>query len=267
MIWRIAGILVWMAAAQAAPREVIAVTDEIQPMAALAGFLETNGYAVAVLDQPKFLARRPAGPPYAMLMYIHNNLDAAAEAALIAYARGGGRLVVLHHGIASAKMRNKQWLPFAGIVLLARDHPAHPWKVAFGDVEVVNLNPGHYVTSHKVNYDRTVAYRPRDEPSVEQQLPGFLLPDTEIYFNQLFSDGRQKTVLLGLKSRVEGALHTDDRAGWYKPVEKGHLFYFQQGHHARDFEHPAFRQIILNSLEWPPEPRPQAPSNRSAFSR
>ncbi len=256
MIGRIAGLLIGIAAAQAGPRGVIAVTDEIQPLAPLAVFLEKNGYAVELLEQPKFLARKPAAPPYAMLMYVHNNLDAAAEAAMIAYARGGGRLVVLHHGIASAKMRNQQWLPFAGIVLLARDDPRHPWKVAFGDVEVVNLQPGHYVTSHQVVYDRTVAYRPRDEPSAEQHLPGFLLPDTEIYFNQLFSDGRQKTVLLGLKSRVEGAVHTDDRAGWYKPVEKGHLFYFQQGHHARDFEHPAFRQIILNSLEWQPGKRP-----------
>ena len=66
---------------------------------------------------------------------------------------------------------------------MPRDSPTSPWKVIRGDVQVINLRPGHYVTSHKVRWDRTVAYTPSDAPSVEQQLPAIELPNTEAFLN------------------------------------------------------------------------------------
>jgi len=239
----------WLA--WAAP-EVLVVGDEEKPLAALGAFLGKHGHSFRYLDQAGYRARKPGPAPAAMMMYVHNTLDDDTEAALISYTRQGGRLIILHHGLASARMRNKEILPFAGMVLMPRDSTAHPWKVIWGDVEIVNLRPGHYVTSHNVRYDRTIAYTPSEGLSVEKRLPGFVLPDTEAYLNQLFSDARSKTVLLGFTCQCKEGTYTQDRAGWYLPVEKGHLFYFQQGHHARDFDNPSFRQIILNSLNWQP---------------
>ena len=242
------------AALLAAPAaaEVVIVHDEEKPMAVLAAFLQKNGQNVQVLDQAGFRSRKSSRPPDAIVMYIHQQIEPEVEQAMIAYTRAGGRLVLLHHGIASAKMRSPQWLPFHGVRLMPRDSLEYPWRVAWGDVQLVNLRPGHYLTSHNVKWDRTVAYTPSDGPSTEQQLPAIELPDTEAYLNQLFTDGRAKTVLLGLKCRAEGMLHMQDRAGWTMPAGKGHIVYFQQGHHPRDFEHPSFSQMILNSLRWTP---------------
>lgn len=232
---------------------VLIVADEWEPMEALSDLLRTGGdYNVRRVDQSgPDLDLRQFG---AVFVYVHTVLQAHIEDALIDYALDGGRLVMLHHTIASAKVANPKWLRFTGIHIAPRDDPGHPWRVVRGTHTVVNLQPGHYITSHSVPYDRTVVYRPSDVPSVPGAYPALDLHDTEVFLNQHFTDGREKTVLLGFQvtDPQTGNVITQDRSGWYKSVGKGWLFYLQPGHAASDFRHSGFGQIILNCLDWEP---------------
>ena len=77
---------------------------------------------------------------------------------------------------------------------------------------------------------------------------------TEVFLNQHFTDGREKTVLFGFQiaDPDTGVVHMQDRAGWYKAVGAGLVFYLQPGHAASDFQNPNFAQIVLNCLQWQP---------------
>jgi hypothetical protein len=236
----------------AAGPPVYIVHDEAAPMEALAAALEAAGYTAFVDEQAPFAERLKQSAPQAVFMYVHGDTAPGVEVDLINYAAEGGRLIILHHGIASAKVRSKRWLPFAGIAILPREHATHPWRVLRGDVKVVNLQPHHYVTTHNVDYPDKVSYLPSDEPSTEQRFGGFSLPDTEMFLNQHFTDGRRKTVLLGAQVVVDGKTYAQDRAGWMMPAGSGHVFYFQQGHRAEDFQNPTFLQILLNAVSWKP---------------
>ena len=185
-------------------------------------------------------------------MYIHNAFDPKVETALIQWTERGGRLIVLHHGMASGKMKSRLWPKFMGVEIRRRDDPHHPWKVFRGTFEVVNLQPDHWIVSNGVRWLKTTSYTPSDEPSTPQELPSFDLPDTELFHNQLFTDGRRKTILLGMKGNVEGRTIMQDRAGWLMPAGRGWIVYFQMGHQARDFEYPAYLQMILNAISWKP---------------
>ena len=129
----------------------------------------------------------------------------------------------------------------------------YAWKDPI-DLTLVNLNPNHYVTNHKVNWDETVTYASSDRPSVEREYPAFTLEHAEAYVNHKFTDGREKTVLAGFKwlDDRNGELYMQDRAVWYKPKGKGMIFYFKPGHSSKDFENPRFSQMVLNSVLWTP---------------
>ena len=236
----------------AEPRSYL-LHDEAEPIRALARFLERNGHRVSVEDQATFRRHMHSISAEAVFMYIHGEFDPEIEDFLIAYAERGGRLIVLHHGMASGKMASKRWMPFLGVKIFPHDDPDYPWRVLRGDFRLVNLSPSHYVTCHDVRYAKTVSYRPSDAPSTEQQLPAIELPDTEIFLNQVFTDGRRKTVLFGFKTEVDGKACMQDRAGWMMPCGEGFVFYFQPGHHARDFQNRDYAQILLNAVEWAPD--------------
>jgi len=244
--------LVWPSITFAAEPMVYIVHDEAEPMEMLGAALESAGYTTFVEEQTPFVQRLRDIVPRAIFMYVHGDMSSGVEIDLINYAAKGGRLIIMHHGIASAKVRSRRWLPFLGISILSRDHATHPWRVLRGDVQVVNLRRDHYVTTHKVEYPHKVSYRPSDEPSTEQDLDGFTLPDTEMFLNQHFTDGRRKTVLIGSQIVVDGETYAQDRAGWMMPMGSGHVFYFQQGHRAEDFQNPTFMQILLNAVSWKP---------------
>ncbi len=251
-------------AADAARRRVFIVADEKPAMDVLAGFLRGEpGCEVTYFDTadlPADLSGWAAG-----FMYVHKPLPRAAEKALIAYATGGGRLIVLHHGIASGKMRNPAWMRLCGMYIAPRDDPEHPWKVEGNTTHtLVNLRPGHYITSHKVVWDRWERYRSSDAPSRPARLPAMDLEGTEIFLNQHFTDGREKTVLLGFIWRGEDRTVMQDRSGWLKRTGRGWLIYFQPGHTAGDFRHPGFRQMLWNCLTWDPS---AAPDGREAVVR
>ena len=232
---------------------VLIVADEREPMDALAEALRAKGRYQVQYVEPKALPR-DLGDYAAVFMYIHGSMTRPTERALIAYAHGGGRLVILHHGIASARIKNPAWLRLTGMHIAPRNDRKHPWKVLGNTTHtLVNLQPRHYVTSHNVTYDRTVEYLSSDSPSLPARYPALEMTNTEVFLNQHFTDGREKTVLFGfLAEDAAGKTIMRDRSGWYKPAGKGWVFYLQPGHRAADFKNVAYCQIILNCLSWQP---------------
>ncbi|HWQ55404.1 MAG TPA: DUF4350 domain-containing protein [Bryobacteraceae bacterium] len=245
-------LLGFLLAALVPAQPVYIVHDDPAPMQALAAGYRQHGLNVRLEDQRVFRGTAESRPAQAIVMYVHGTLDPEVERRLIGYAERGGRLIVLHHGAASGKVAATRWLPFLGLEILPRGAPEHAWDVLRGECRLVNLNPSHYVTSHGVVYDRRIRYTPSDSPSSAQQLPAIVLPATEIFLNQLFTDGRRKTVLLGLNTTIGGKQYTQDRGGWLLPAGEGHVFYFQAGHQASDFEHPGYARILLNAVLWRP---------------
>jgi hypothetical protein len=236
---------------------LVIVADEWKPMDALAEFLaNTAGYRVEKVGKdalPADLAARPA-----VFMYIHSKMDADTEKALVDYAAGGGRLIILHHGIASARVANPLWLRMTGIGILPRNDPKAPWRVVGNTTHtLVNLAPGHHITSHKVAYDREAEYTSPDDAARSGKRQAIDLPKTEVFLNQQFTDGDAKTVLFGsaCTDPETGESFMQDRGGWLKAWEKGWVIYLQPGHAESDFRNGAFLQIIWNTLTWtPPAP-------------
>ena len=72
--------------------------------------------------------------------------------------------------------------------------------------------------------------------------------------NHKFTDGREKTVLMGLKFLDErnDQMFMQDRAGWLKGHGEGEVIYLMPGHAATDFENDNFAQMIMNSITWAP---------------
>src|SRR5690349_20965650 len=85
--------------------DVLIVADEFPAMQVVAEQLKSVEHRKSQVIAQGHL---PALEPFeAVVVYIHKGLDAAAEHAFIGYARGGGRLVLLHHSISSGKRQNR----------------------------------------------------------------------------------------------------------------------------------------------------------------
>jgi Trehalose utilisation len=229
------------------------VGDEPVPMQTLKRVLESSAHQVTLFEQKDF-ASSGGQKPAAILMYVHGELEESVGKRLIAFTREGGRLVILHHGIASAKNKSPYWMEFVGMEILPKNAPEYPWAVIYGvEFEMVNLAPGHPVTTQHVSYTGTTAYsRSEQQQSKEENLASFVVPDTEAYLNQQFRPGYQRTLLFGMKCKdpVGGAVYMQDTGGWVMRAGKGWVFYLQPGHFGRDFEVPQLRQVLLNCLSW-----------------
>ena len=81
-------------------------------------------------------------------------------------------------------------MALAGMHIAPRDAPEAPWRVVANVTHtLVNLNLGHYITTHGVEYDGLVTYRPSDHPSTPGRFPALHFPNTELFLNQQFTDG------------------------------------------------------------------------------
>ncbi len=228
-------------------------------MEALARYLAARGVSAGIVDQ----ASLPADWSHfdAVIGYIHGRLEEAAELKFISYAESGGRLVLLHHTISSGKARNRYLFDFLGIELTEPEKAREPtvpgghyaWREPV-EQTIVNLSPGHFLTSHEVRWPEKMLYRSSDEPSVAQEQPALTLGNSEVYVNHKFKDGRVKTVLLGFRWTDErnGQVYMQDRAAWYKRCGKGLVFYLQPGHTTQELENPVLARIILNAILWEP---------------
>lgn len=242
--------------------KVLVIQDEMPTVEVLEKYLSQEGkLEVEIVDQ----AHLPTDMSIyrAVIGYIHGNLEVPTEKAIIEYTEKGGRFICLHHSISSGKARNKFYFDFLGIQL---DHPEfsrHPVKPGEGygwfhdgDKGVLfilaNLNPYHYITNHNINWGQPISYISSDGPATEAHYSSISLPKTEVYLNHKFTDGREKTVLCGLKfyDPRNGEIFMQDRAVWLKPHGKGTIVYIMPGHTPADYENPNIAQMILNAIMW-----------------
>ncbi len=240
--------------------KILIVHDELPQMEILARFLrEDGGLDVTVVEQSSLPEDWSAYR--AAIAYIHRVLEVPAEKAIIAYTENGGRFIALHHSISSKKADNEFYFDFLGIRLdnpKAAKNPVMPgggygWREEV-TLTLVNLSPAHYITSHNVTWGDEIPYTPSDQPSVEALYPSISLHETEVYLNHKFTDGREKTVLWGIKffDDRNGQLFMQDRGAWVKKYGKGEVVYLMPGHAATDFENDKFAQMILNAITWEP---------------
>ena len=222
-----------------AAKSILIVSDGV-PTQILAVQLKSRGIDSEIVSADRIPAKLSAYP--AVIVYLRDVLADAAEKAFIAYANSGGRLIALDQSISSQKRKNPAWLNFLGVSLPEGDAAHGGYRFFSGvNVTIVNLAPDNWITTHEVHYDERTQYRGADREALE-------LPATGIYVNQLLDGPR--TVLLGLKFRDEktGASFEQDIAGWYKKTGKGSVMYFMPGHNGREFEEPAYAQILANAV-------------------
>jgi len=231
-------------------KKILIVADEWPQMDTMAAKLdEYVDYDIQKAEQEKIDSDLSAFD--FVFMYVHKPLIRYVEKALIDYTNDGGSLIVLHHGIASAKMQNPMWLDFLGIQLFPRDHPEYPWGVIAQTTHtMVNLYPGHFITTNGIRYEKAIQFHSEYDTIFHGEFPAFDLPDTEIFLNQRIKDD-QIQVLFGFKNSDGSRMQPT--SGWYKQSGKGRIFYFQAGHSPADFENPNFIRVLLNSMEWQPD--------------
>ena len=255
LCYAICAMMFFVVGSALAGEQVLVVHDELPQMELLAGFLkEGYGYDLDLRTQPEMPADISAYK--AVIVFVHGKLFEEPEKAFIAYAKAGGRLIVLHHSISSGKRNNKYWFNFLGIKL-----PQGSWQEGgYKWIEpvrqkVVNINPGHYITSHEVKYDGKISFE--SEKVKAGEYPYFALKkNSEVYLNHTFTDGNEKTLLLGFiydGEKIGGRKIMQHTSGWLKKVGKGWLIYLQPGHSVEDVQSKPFRQIIVNAIRWKPE--------------
>ncbi|WP_159475065.1 ThuA domain-containing protein [Dyadobacter sp. 3J3] len=225
---------------------VLIVADEIPAMEILAKALKTHenidSKIVLQTQLPNDLSDYKA-----VLVYIHQDISPEAENVFVNYTKAGGKLILLHHSISSMKRKNAEWFPFLGVELPKGDISDGGYSYV-GDIsmEVVNLFPRHFITTHKISYPEKISYR-RESENEEKQLKGYPLFHTEGFVNHKLSG--HKTILMGFKfTDKKGKTWMQDRAAWCMKAEKGWIFYLQPGHAMTDFENTINARIVMNAV-------------------
>jgi Trehalose utilisation len=241
MLSRIAFWAAMACAPAMAATDILMVADEIPAMEVLSKQLQTRiGVTSTITTQDK-MPGDLAGYR-AVMVYIHKSIGAPAEEAFIQYAKGGGKLFLLHHSISSGKRENKNWFPFLDISLPNKPYAEGGYKYFDpADFDVVNLAPGNYITTHDVQFPDKVMFDGKE-------MAAFPVKDTEVYLNHVFSGPR--TTLLGIKytDKTTGKVYEQPTAGWYRPADKGMVFYFMVGHKATDYDNAVYAQILANAV-------------------
>ncbi len=218
----------------------------------LAAKLKTLTGLDADVVSPATLPEKPQ-PYAAVLVYTHLIIPDEMEAALIAYTKPGGKLIVIHHGISRVKQRNKNGLPFLGAPL-ATGKPVVQGgynNMTNVNVDVVNLALDNWVTTHDVPWDKRISYMLTSAPSAkEEELPGTRLNQSELFLGHNLLPAPQKTLLLGFKliGPETGRTYMADTMGWHERVENGQVYYFMFGHYGYDFENKALMQVLANAV-------------------
>jgi hypothetical protein len=242
-----------------AQARVLIIQDELPQMEVLSEYINRHGedIAIQIVDQDHL--PRSMSTYDAVIVYIHRKLFESTEKWIIDYTNNGGRFICLHHSISSGKAKNRDYFPFLGIRLDGTDRPGDAELPGEGyafvepvTLNILNLNDQHYVTNHNIEWGEEIAYQPSDIRSDRQKFPSISLPDSEVYLNHKFTDGHEKTILLGVKylDTRNNMLFMQDRAGWYKKAGKGEIFYFMPGHSSIDFQNQNYSQMILNAIQY-----------------
>ena len=60
------------------------------------------------------------------------------------------------------------------------------------------------------------------------------------------ADGTERTIKY--TDKTTGKVYEQPTAGWYRPADKGMVFYFMVGHKATDYDNPVYAQILANAV-------------------
>jgi len=235
-----------------AATEVLIVADEFPAMEWLASTLKKQegipSRVVAQTNLPPRLADFRA-----VIVYIHGNLGAPTEQALIDYTRAGGKLIALHHSISSGKRKNAQWFKFLGVALPEGDVDQGGYKwIEPVTLDIVKLAPGHFITTNQVSYPTRIAWRTDGAGTSEESLPGFTLHESEAYLNHVLTEPRPQLLGFRYTDAKSGRVWMQNHAGWIKSADRGWIIYLLPGHSVKDFEQPAYARIVLNAAIWKP---------------
>ncbi len=245
----------FVGASAVAGEKILIVHDELPQMEFLSGLLkERCGYEVEVKTQS---GMPPDISPYkAVIVYIHGKLFEEPEKAFVAYAKSGGKLIVLHHSISSGKRKNVYWFDFLGVKLPegSWEEGGYKWIEPVSQ-KVVNINPGHFITSHEIEYEGETFFESQ-KVKAGQYAYFTLKENSEVYLNHTFTDGKDKMLLLGFiydGKEIGGKTIMQNTSGWLKKAGKGCLIYLQPGHSLEDMQSKPFQQIVVNAIRWAPE--------------
>ena len=245
-------VLLVVAGVAAGAERILIVQDELPQMEFLSKLLrERCGYEADVKKQAEMPAEISGYK--AVIVYIHGRLFEEAEKAFIAYANGGGKLILLHHSISSGKRQNKYWFDFLGVKLPEGEWEkgGYKWIEPVGQT-VVNIVPAHYITSNEVKYEGKISFE--SEKVKKAEYPCFALKEnSEVYLNHTFTDGGEKTLLLGFIYEGEGTggkKVMQSTSGWLKKTAKGWLIYLQPGHLLDDLKCEPYQRILFNAVQW-----------------
>lgn len=245
-------LLLFCGSLLASSNNVLIVADEFPAMEVLAARLKASeGIESTLVKQTAIPA--DLSQFSALIVYIHMKMGEPAEKTFIQYAESGGKLVLLHHSISSGKRPNKYWFQFLKINLPEGDFEKGGYRwIEPVTLELVNLAPKEYITTHKVTYPSKISYTRSDGEGGAATYPGVKLEQSEVYLNHVFLGSR--TLLLGLKyvDAQTGKTYMQDRAGWYMRTQKGWVVYLMAGHSARDFENSTYGQIVTNAVTFNP---------------
>src|SRR5712672_2248976 len=148
----------FLAVSRCAFGEVLIVADEFPAMQFLAEKLKSEENITSKVISQKELPENLSAFD-AVAVYIHKDLSENAENRFIAYALGGGKLILLHHSISSGKRKNAHWFSFLGVSLPEGDvnHGGYKW-IEGVSLDLVNLNPNHFIMTNKVAYPERIGY-------------------------------------------------------------------------------------------------------------
>ena len=240
-----------LSTADAPSSKVLIVHDEPGPMAVLAdAFMEKAGFTVVSVKQEK-LPDDLSGFA-AVFNFVHKPMTPRAEQLCIEYARNGGRHILLHHAISSSKRNNPKLLAELNSEVPPGRKPANGFYVERGTLTFVNLAPKHFITSNEITYPAKGSFP--DAAGRPIECDSFSFDNTEIFLNLKFHPCPERTTLYGITFRdADDKSFAQHAGGWVMRTGKGHSFYFQAGHDARDFASPIYQQILINCVQWKPK--------------
>jgi MFS family permease len=242
-------------------------------MSRLQQFLALKGQDSKQISQKQFSRRIKKYQttniwPKAMIIYIHNKIHPNIEDILIEYCNGGGTVIILHHGIASAKIKNPKYCEYARVMMHRDNSKPFTWIVRDkGDFTLINLAPTSKITTHLVKYNHSVEFSPVQKiqtsegslisEEIEIINDGKISPNwnaiqlfnTELFDNIVLLPDKHREILFGYEYIPVDRTVPNYRgiAGWTTKKNKGRLFDFQLGHSTTDFVDP-YCQIILNCI-------------------
>ncbi|MHA1700260.1 MAG: ThuA domain-containing protein [Promethearchaeota archaeon] len=218
----------------------------------LSAYCIQSGCVSIQCSQKSFLKKlKKIFNPDAIIVYVHEPFNSKIEKKLIDYCIDGGKLIALHHSVASAKLKNKYWLDFMGASIEKDKNSSRSWRVLHDVlIEVVNLLPSSKIMTNRVCYDSDVSFPDLADLLKESLRPAFELGRSEVFINQILDDRVERTLLFGFRylDPWRGVMVPLKNAGWFLKRGSGSIFYLMGGHKRSDFENENYCQIILNCI-------------------